>query len=188
MPDTPTQEERSLAQQLEDILDRRTTIIRQLEDHKNSSDASEKQKRSGYYKLHEQKLYDNRTRFSNHRSAIEQKRQYAQLMKGVHRDAVNYRAADPATAEAEYMLQERGRIDRSNEGADELLAQAYAVNEGMGLQREQLERIRRKALDVAGMVPGVNGLIGRIASKRRRDGVILGGFIALCFLVVFFLS
>ena len=188
IPTTPTEQERSLEQQLDDILDRRTTIIRQLPDHKNASDASEKQKRSGYYKLHEQKLNDNRSRFSNQRSQIHQKRQHAQLMKGVHRDAMNYRAADPATAESEYMLQERGRIDRSNQGADDLLARAYAVNEGMGLQREQLERIRRKALDVAGMVPGVNGLIGKISSKRRRDGAILGSFIALCFLVMFFLS
>lgn len=69
-----------------------------------------------------------------------------------------------------------------------MLARAYAVNEAMGLQREQLERVRRRALDVAGMVPGVNGLIGRIASKRRRDGVILGSFIAVCFLFVWFFS
>ena len=188
IPTTPTDDETSVEQQLSEVLDRRTTIIRQLEDHKNASDASEKQKRNGYYKLHEQKLKDNRTRFSNHQRQIKEKRQHAQLMKGVHRDAVNYRASDPASAEAEYMLQERGRVDRSNEEADSLLARAYAVNENMGLQRENLERIRRKALDVAGMVPGVNGLIGRIASKRRKDGVILGSFIAFCCLVVFFFS
>ena len=86
------------------------------------------------------------------------------------------------------MLQERGRVDRSNQEADSLLARAYAVNEGMGLQREQLERIRRRALDVAGMVPGVNGLIQRIGTKRKRDGVIMGSFIAVCILVLFFFS
>lgn len=86
------------------------------------------------------------------------------------------------------MVEERGHIDRSNQEADSLLARAYAVNEGMGLQQQQLERIRKRALDVTGMVPGVNNLIGRISSKRRRDGVILGSFIALCFLIVFFLS
>lgn len=103
-------------------------------------------------------------------------------------DISAYRAADPASAESEYMLQERGRIDRSNAQADSVLSQAYAVSEGMGAQREQLERVRRRALQVAGMVPGVNGLIGRIASKRRRDGVILGSFVAFCFLCVWWFS
>ncbi|KAL9090370.1 MAG: hypothetical protein Q9159_001997 [Coniocarpon cinnabarinum] len=164
-PTSPTTNETSLADQVTTLLTRRATLLDQLADLRNTStDPSEKQKRTGYHKLHEQKLTDHRQRFSHHQSQIQQKREYAQLMKGVHRDAVNYRAAqDPASAEADYMLEERGRIDRSNQGADSLLAQAYAVNEGMGLQREQLERIRRRALDVASMVPGVNGLIGRIS-------------------------
>ena len=86
------------------------------------------------------------------------------------------------------MLQERARVDRSNEQTDGLLARAYAINEGMIGQNEQLKMIRQRAMGVVEMVPGVNGLIGRIGNKRRRDGVILGSFIAMCFLVVWFFS
>lgn len=86
------------------------------------------------------------------------------------------------------MLGERSRLDHSHNATDNLLNQAYAVNESFGLQREQLERVRQSAMHVAGMVPGVNGLIGRIGGKKRRDGIILGSFIAFCFLLFWFLS
>ena len=114
----------------------------------------------------------------------------------MHRDISSYRSTqqdgDPGhnagAAEGEYMLQERSRLDSSHGMADNLLSQAFAVNEQFGVQREQLERVRRRAAQIAGMVPGVNGLIGRIGGKRRRDGIILGGFIAVCFLFFFFIS
>ena len=144
--------------------------------------------KKGHLARHRQILSQHRSDLAQLRHQLGEKRGRAQLFQSVRRDVDNYRATDPAAAEDEYMIQERGRIDRSNQEADSLLARAHAVNEGMGLQREQLERIRRKALDVAGMVPGVNGLIGRIASKRRRDGIILGSFIAICFLFVWFFS
>lgn len=84
------------------------------------------------------------------------------------------------------MLGERGRIDNSHNMADSVLSQAYAVNEQFGMQRQQLERVRTKITQAAGMIPGVNGLIGRIGSKRRRDGIILGSFIAFCFLMLLY--
>lgn len=78
------------------------------------------------------------------------------------------------------MLDERARLDNSNNMADRVLAQAYAVNENFGVQREQLENVRRKITGVVGQVPGINGLMARIGTKKRRDGIILGSFIALC--------
>ena len=84
------------------------------------------------------------------------------------------------------MLDERSRLDNSNSIADGVLSQAYAVNENFGLQRETLTSINRKIVGAAGQVPGMNALIARIGSKKRRDGIILGSFIAFCFLVVFY--
>jgi len=50
------------------------------------------------------------------------------------------------------------------------------------VQGELLERVRRRVLGVVGSVPGINGIMGRIGSKRRRDGIVLGSFIGVCFL------
>lgn len=82
------------------------------------------------------------------------------------------------------MLEERGRLDRSHNVADSVLSQAYAVNENFGIQRESLSSIQRRITGAAAQVPGINGLMARIGSKKRRDGIILGSFIAVCFLVL----
>ena len=82
------------------------------------------------------------------------------------------------------MLDERRRLDRSHDVADSVLSQAYAVNESFGLQRESLNSIQRRIVGAASQVPGINSLMGRIGSKKRRDGIILGSFIAVCFLIL----
>ena len=99
-----------------------------------------------------------------------------------------YRAQNPESAEAEYMLQERGRIDNSHNMTDRVLAQAYAIREDFGLQNDTLASVNRRIVGAASQVPGINSLIGRIGSKKRRDGIILGSFIAFCFLVFLFFS
>lgn len=82
------------------------------------------------------------------------------------------------------MLDERNRIDRSHSVADGVLSQAYAINESFGTQRETLASVNRRIVGAASQVPGLNSLIGRIGAKKRRDGIILGSFIALCFLLL----
>lgn len=83
------------------------------------------------------------------------------------------------------MLDERNRIDNSNNMADGILSQAYAVNDSFLVQRETLASINRRITSAASQVPGINTLIGRISAKKRRDGIIMGGFIAFCFIIFF---
>ena len=84
------------------------------------------------------------------------------------------------------MLDERRRIDNSHSVADSVLSQAYAVNENFGVQRETLASINRRIVGAASQVPGINSLMGRIGAKKRRDGIILGGFIAFCILMLLY--
>jgi golgi SNAP receptor complex member 1 len=70
--------------------------------------------------------------------------------------------------------------------ADSVLSQAYAVQDSFILQRETLSNINRRITYAASQVPGLNSLIGRITVKKRRDGIIMGVFIALCFLAFWF--
>jgi Golgi SNAP receptor complex protein 1 len=94
-----------------------------------------------------------------------------------------YHTNNPEAAESEYMLQERGRIDNSNNMMDGMLNQAYAVNESFGLQRGTLASINRRITGAASQIPGINTLMGRISAKKRRDGIIMGSFLAFCVLM-----
>jgi Golgi SNAP receptor complex protein 1 len=104
----------------------------------------------------------------------------------VRGDISAYHSNNPEAAEVDYMLDERGRIDNSHNVVDSVLSQAYAVNETFGLQRETLASINRRITGAASQVPGLNNLIGRISAKKRRDGIIMGSFIALCVLLLFY--
>ena len=110
------------------------------------------------------------------------------LLSSVRSDIDAYRSSNPAEEEAEYMLQERGRLDSSHNVIDGIISQAYAINENFGLQRETLASINRRITGAAAQIPGVNGLIQRIGAKRRRDGIILASFIAFCFLMFLYFS
>lgn len=66
---------------------------------------------------------------------------------------------------------------------DSVLSQAYSVNENFGRQRETLASINRRITGAASQIPGINSLMGRISAKKKRDGIIMGSFIAFCFLM-----
>jgi golgi SNAP receptor complex member 1 len=132
---------------------------------------------------HREILADHRRELARLRGLISDARAKANLLSNVRSDIDAYRSSNPGQAEADYMLDERRRIDNSHNMADSVLSQAYAVNESFGLQRETLASINRRIVGVASQVPGINSLIGRIGAKKRRDGIILGSFIAFCFLM-----
>lgn len=120
------------------------------------------------------------------KSNLSDARNRANLLSNVRDDIQSYRDQNPADAEAEYMLDERRHIDNSNSMADSVLSQAYAVQENFVLQRETLSNINRRITLAASQVPGINTLIGRISARKQRDGIIMGSFIAFCFLVFYF--
>lgn len=120
------------------------------------------------------------------RSNLTDARNRANLLNNVRDDIQSFRAQNPEHAEAEYMLDERRHIDNSNDVADSVLSQAYAVQETFLLQRETLSNINRRITLAASQVPGINTLIGRISARKQRDGIIMGSFIAFCFLMFYF--
>lgn len=132
---------------------------------------------------HREVLQEHRRELSRLRSQILEARNRANLLSNVRSDIDAFHSSNPEAAEAEYMLGERNRIDNSHNMADSVLSQAYAVNESFGLQRETLANINRRITGAASQVPGLNSLIGRISAKKRRDGIIMGTFLAFCCLI-----
>jgi Golgi SNAP receptor complex protein 1 len=84
------------------------------------------------------------------------------------------------------MLAERGRIDDSSRTMDGVLSQAYAINDSFQSQRETLASINRRMMGAAAQIPGINTLMNRISSKKRRDAIILACFIAFCMLMLLY--
>lgn len=188
LPPKPSEEEQRVESQLRDLLERRQALISQLTrllDSEATLTASALKQNN--LSRHREVLQDHRRELQRLKSAIAETRDRANLLTNVRSDIDAYRASNPAAAEANYMLEERGRIDESHNMIDGVLSQAYAINENFGLQRETLSRINRRIVGAANKIPGVNVLIGKIGTKKRRDSIILGSFIGFCFLMLLFL-
>ena len=169
--DTQISQRETLIQQLSRLLDSESVLTASALKQNNLS-------------RHREILLDHRRELSRLESAITEARNRANLLSNVRSDIDAYRSSNPSAAEADYMLDERRRIDNSHSVADSVLSQAYAINESFGVQRESLASINRRVMGAASQIPGVNSLIGRIGAKKRRDGIIMGGFIAFCFLML----
>ncbi|KAI9800057.1 MAG: hypothetical protein M1825_004239 [Sarcosagium campestre] len=188
VPSKPTEAEQRVDAQLQDILEKRETLISQLSRLLDSESAltSSAVKQSNLSR-HREILQDHRRELARLGSSITEARNRANLLSNVRSDISAYRSStNPESAEADYMLDERSRLDNSHSMADSVLSQAYAVNESFGLQRETLASINRRIVGAASQVPGINSLIGRIGAKKRRDGIILGSVIAFAFLMLLY--
>ncbi|MCJ1330048.1 hypothetical protein MMC10_006729 [Thelotrema lepadinum] len=184
-----SEDERKQETQIEDLLERRETLIGQLSRLLDSeATLTSSALKQNNLSRHREILTDHKKELSRIRGSITEARNRVNLLSNVRSDINAYRSSNPGAAEADYMLDERRRIDNSHNVADGVLSQAYAINENFGLQRETLANINRRIVGAASTMPGINSLMTRIGAKKRRDGIILGSFIAFCFLVVFFFS
>ncbi|TWU77817.1 hypothetical protein ED733_001562 [Metarhizium rileyi] len=182
IPPKPSEEERNTEAKIEELLEK---LARLLDSETTLTSSALKQNNLS---LLREKLSAHRRDLNRLRGTLHQARDRAHLLTNVQSDIDNFRANNPETAEAEYMLEERSRIDNSHSMADSVLSQAYAVQENFILQRESLASINRRITMAASKVPGMNGLINRISARKRRDGILMGCFIAFCFLVFFWFS
>ncbi|KAI0594471.1 V-snare-domain-containing protein [Biscogniauxia sp. FL1348] len=187
IPPKPSKEERETEAKLEEILEKRDHVVGQLARLLDSeaSLTSSALKQNNLSLLRE-KLAEHRRDLGRLRSTLQEARNRVNLLSNVRDDIQTYRANNPEAAEAEYMLDERNRIDNSHNMVDSVLSQAYATNESFVLQRETLASINRRITLAASQVPGLNTIIGKISARKRRDGVIMGSFIAFCFVVFWF--
>ncbi|KAG8770127.1 hypothetical protein FRC12_004490 [Ceratobasidium sp. 428] len=107
----------------------------------------------------------------------------ANLLSNVRSDIDAYKAARSSATDS--LLAERGRIDSSHRMTDDVLAQAYETRAEFSRQRSSLAGINTRMKGVLNTMPGINSLIGMIHSRRRRDAIVLGVVIGLCFLALF---
>ncbi|EGE00221.1 vesicle transport V-SNARE protein [Trichophyton tonsurans CBS 112818] len=187
LPSKPSEDENRLEAQIQDILSRRETLTSQLSRLLDSESAlTASALKQNNLSRHREVLLEHRQELKRLKATISDTRDRVNQLSNVRSDIDAYRASNPAGAEADYMLEERGRLDNSHNMMDSVLSQAYAVNESFGFQRETLASINRRIVGAASQIPGVNNLINKISAKRRRDGIILGTFIGICCLMVFF--
>ncbi|KAI7644537.1 putative vesicle transport v-SNARE protein Gos1, partial [Hortaea werneckii] len=132
----PSDDEAKTEAQLNEILDKRSATLQQLSRILDSEPTTSALKSTNLAR-HREILQQHRTELTRLKSQIQQQRDRANLLSNVRSDISNYRRQEnPEAAEADYMLDERRRLDNSHNMVDSVLSQAYATNESFSLQRE----------------------------------------------------
>jgi Golgi SNAP receptor complex protein 1 len=138
---------------------------------------SNKAQHSLLVKRYREILFDSTNDFKKTSGAIHRKRESMELFSGASSNGME--VEDPAM---EQLLRERNAIGNSLKSASSVLNQASDIRNELRTQGMALRGVGTKVLNMAGKIPGLNGLIDNIRRRRGKDDMVVSGTIAACIL------
>lgn len=123
-------------------------------------------------------LFDCGADFNKTSAAVARRREARELFRGATSNA-HGDGSDPAM---EQLLRERNAIDNSMKSAAGVLNQAASVRSDLRTQGASLRGVTGTMAQIAGNIPGLNGLIDKIRKKRQQDDRVVSGVVAGCIL------
>lgn len=142
-----------------------------------AAEKSKKAQHSLLVKRYREILFDSTNDFKKTSGAIHRKRESMELFSGANSNGIQ--VEDPAM---EQLLRERNAIGNSLKSASSVLNQASDIRNELRTQGMALRGVGTKVLNMAGKIPGLNGLIDNIRRRRGRDDMFVSGSIAACIL------
>lgn len=163
-----------------------------------SSEDSVPATKSHQAQRHKETLNEQRSEFIRIKNSINQERVRTNLLSSVRSDIEQHHSrrttngdggsgAGQGMSEADYMLQERNRIDNSHNMADSILAQAYETRDEFLRQRASLSGVQRRLQNAVSHFPGINTIIAKVNTRKKRDSLILASIITVCILFLLLL-
>ncbi|ORY94845.1 hypothetical protein BCR43DRAFT_525987 [Syncephalastrum racemosum] len=131
---------------------------------------------------HKDILVDYNKEFRRVKMNIKAARDKADLMNQVQDEIRIFNTGQGDSAD--YYLSERNRIESSHRMTDSILEQAYATRQDISRQGRTLRTINSRVGGVIGRIPGINNLISRINTRRKRDTLIMAGVISTCIILI----
>ncbi|SCU93398.1 LADA_0G02872g1_1 [Lachancea dasiensis] len=177
----PTSKERSVDSRLESILIQRQEVVDSLSKICDETPGISSSK-TLQVQRHREVLHEHRQHFRNLRSSIQQERNRLNLLFSVKKDIAQQSEESPDA----YIQDESRRIEESHNVVDSLLSQAWQTRDQFAAQRVTLQSASDKMLFTLQRVPGINQIISKINTRRKKNAVILAGLITVCILFLFF--
>jgi len=169
-----------LEAELDGLLEKLNDTNSQLSQVLNDPDSPPSQSMSRAVQRHKELLRDYERDCARAKANAKTALDRANLLSGVRNDIDAYKSNA-----SDMLLSERQHIDRSHRMVDDTLDQAYETRAEFSRQRQSLSGIGNRMTQVINTMPGINSLLGMIKTRRRRDAVILGLVIGLCFILLF---
>ncbi|KAK6454221.1 uncharacterized protein RJT20DRAFT_57143 [Scheffersomyces xylosifermentans] len=187
-----SEEEISLHQSIQETLEKRDSILGKLNRISESMDNLSTSKLQQLTR-HREILSDHKTSFAKISSSIADERNRNNLLFSIRSDIDAHKqqrtnlGGNGEINANDYVLEERQRVDNANSFADRLLQSAFNTRDELLSQRQYLNNAQSKMFSTLQQIPGINVLISKINTRRKRDTFILAGVISVCIVVLFFL-
>jgi len=131
---------------------------------------------------HRDILFDYTKEFRKTKANIRAARDHSDLLSQVRDDIRSYN--NGGSSATDYLLTERGRIENSSRMTDMVIEQAFLTKDDLDKQRTILEGSNKRMGGVAGRIPGINNLISRIHTRRKRDTYVMAGVVSTCVILI----
>lgn len=187
-------EETQLVSDIQDIVARRDAVLGQI-NRISEADGNFSTSKLQQLQRHKEILADHKLLFRKINLKIVDERNRNNLLFSVRSDINEHKQrhtsnnnpnAGFASAD-DYVLDERVRVDNANTFAERLLNQAYQTRDELYSQRFHLQNAQLRMAGVLLSFPGINTLISKINTRRKRDTLILASVIALCIVMLIWL-
>lgn len=186
----PTGKEKSLDKHLEETLSKRQDVIESL-NHICDESPNISASKLSQLQRHKEVLQEHWKSFRSIRSSIQQERNRLNLLFSVKNDIAQQQEdmdtnANLGNNEDEYFQNETRRVDQSHNIIDRLITQAWETRDQFSSQSDILRSANNRVLQTLQRVPGINQVISKIGTRRRKNAVILATVIVICVLILFF--
>ncbi|GEQ68688.1 hypothetical protein JCM33374_g2356 [Metschnikowia sp. JCM 33374] len=185
----PSAEENALINQISDTLAKREEVVSKL-NRTSESDINISTSKLQQLQRHKEILTADRSSFAKIQARIIEARNRNNLLFSVQSDISAHKQRNVSSAAEnanEYILEEGRRVDSANSFAERLLQQAYETRDEIMSQRAFLQNASSKIQGTISTMPGINALIVRINTRRRRDTMIMATVVTLCIIGLYFL-
>jgi Golgi SNAP receptor complex protein 1 len=136
---------------------------------------------------HRDILQDYRQEFNKTRSNVASIIERHDLLDSVHKDISDYQRnmsgsqGGPNNRRMELLLKESEHARRSERMVDDQINIAIESRETLMSQRVAFKAIQTKLNDISNRFPLINNLVHKINLRKRRDTIIIGSVIGICF-------
>ncbi|KAJ2745256.1 protein transport protein gos1 [Coemansia sp. BCRC 34301] len=89
-------------------------------------------------------------------------------------------------ADRDRLVQERGRIDQAHTDIDMVLDHAFSVRQDLAEQRSMIDGATSRMVNITERIPGINLLLGRIRSRKRKEKVVLAIVLSICISILLY--
>jgi len=135
---------------------------------------------------HKEILQENWKVFAQIRSSIIQERNKLNLLFNVQSDIASHQKNNSIENELDYIQDESNRANKLNNFADTLISRAYETRESLLNSNSTLNSASNRITNSMSQIPGLNIIIAKINTRRKRDALILSLLISTCILILLF--